>query len=949
MRNFFRALGCTGLLAAWVAAQGSSSEVTGWRMQDSSVVGATPGTTISTSSYDASSWYAATVPGTVLSTLVDRGVYPDQNYGENMLSTPDLANQQRRYWFYTAFRVSFAAGQRVWLELGGINYYATIFMNGTQVGTMFGAFKEAKFDVTNIAVSGTNYVAVKIRGNYNPGTYHHKESGSCGGNGGTMTQDGPTFIATQGWDWIPTVPDRDMGIWKPVYVRVTGPVAIRHPWIRTTNVLTSPTVALQVMLRNGTAAAVTGTVAANVNGTTNFTPQTVTVPANDTLNVTFPNLTMPNALLWWPNGYGDPNLYTCNISFTPNTGSAASDTTTFRFGFRQYSFATSGSGYLIVSCNGQRILSRGGNWGMDDMMKRWDLHKTENKVRYHKEMNFNMLRDWIGMTDNEPFYSFCDQYGIMVWADFWEPHSADGPTPAIDQANFILNMQDKIYRARNHASVAIWCERNETAPTPAFLTALQNFHTNLDGTRVVQPSSGSNGCHSGGPYTYTSPANAYAAIYGFHTEFGPPTVMSTESMIATFPTANQMPMGNTWWAFHDYCSGNGAPVNYTNAMTTLYGAPSTIQQCCLRAQLMNYDDFRAAFEALQVKRFTGATGTLLWMSNCVWPSLMWQTYDYYMEGTGGMYGSQKGAEPVHIMYYGTGAYQVSVVNNTRAAISNHTATAATYNLNGTRVWTNSAAVNVAADASANVFGITAGSSTPYFLDLKLRDAAGNVVSKNFYWLPNSGTNISAMLSMTSAPVAATTTPTWTKNGVENTITFKLANTAAVCAIACRIQVTRGSPTGIRVLPIHYNDNYFSLIPGDTQSITIKFDDVDLAGTQPYICITGVNVPQTCITPSAVLTPRRGTQEIVGEIKTYVTIAGNRMSVHNVSAGSAWQVRLYDMRGRMVLDRSGVSDGTDAFVTTGRLVTGAYVALVSAGGKQLRTVFTVLGDRALGGR
>jgi len=113
-----------------------------------------------------------------------------------------------------------------------------------------------------------------------------------------------------------------------------------------------------------------------------------------------------------------------------------------------------------------------------------------------------------------------------------------------------------------------------------------------------------------------------------------------------------MPMGNNWWSFHDYCSGNGNPSNYTSAMTTLYGSSSTIQQVCLKAQLMNYDNYRAPFEALQVKRFSGATGLLLWMSNCVWPSTMWQTYDYYMEGTGAMYGSQKGSEPIHIMYYG---------------------------------------------------------------------------------------------------------------------------------------------------------------------------------------------------------------------------------------------------------------------------------------------------------
>ena len=843
MKDFLKLCFFIGIISISASAQ-QYSEVTGWKMQDSATVGATDGSTISTAAYATTSWYTATVPGTVLNTLVDQGVYQDPNYGENMLNIPDLAAQQKRYWFQTTFNVTFAAGQHVWLEIGGINYFATIFVNGTQVGTMYGAFKEAKFDITSIAVSGANYVAVKIRGNYNPGVYHTKQSGTCGDNGGVMSQDGPTFISSQGWDWIPTVADRDMGIWKPVYVRVTGPVVIRHPWIKTTNVtIASATIPLQVMLRNSTAAPVTGIVAATIDAANQFAPKTVTVPANDTLNVNFDTLTMTNPKLWWPNGYGDPNLYTCSINFT--TGAVVSDTESFQFGVRQYSYSSTSAGYLIINCNGQRILARGGNWGMDDAMKRWNLHKLEAQVKYDREMNFNVIRDWIGGTDREPFYQLCDQNGIMVWEDFWEPHSADVKGAVGDQTNFIANMVDKFYRVRNHACVAIWCERNEVAPTPAFWTALQHLDSLLDGTRLAQPSSGSNGVHSGGPYTYTAPSNAYSVLTGFHTELGGPTLMSYESMVATFPTANQMPMGNNWWSFHDYCNGNGSPVNFTNAMTSVFGAPSNIQDCATRAQVMNYDDYRAYFEALQAKRFNGATGLLLWMSNCVWPSTMWQTYDYYLEGTGAMYGSMKGAEPIHVMYYGS--TQVQVVNNTMNALANYTVTATTYNLDGTKAGaTNTASVNVAADTASNVFGITAGTSTPYFLDLKLRDPSGNIVSKNFYTFPNNGvTNISGMLTMNKAVVVPTATANWVKTGTENTITFKVVDTSAVCAIACRLQViTRNTNT--RVLPVHYNDNYFSLAPGDTQFVSVNFDDADTKGDYPVVSITGINVDYTAI-------------------------------------------------------------------------------------------------------
>lgn len=909
-------------------------------MQDSSVVGATAGTTIASSSYNASSWYTATVPGTVLSTLVDNGIYPDPNYGENMLSIPDLANLQKRYWYYSTFTVSAAAGQRVWLQIEGINYQAYIFLNGQSVGTMLGAFLGAKFDITSMVnLSGANYLAIKIRGNYNPGTYHSKQSGSCGLNGGTMTQDGPSFIATQGWDWIPTIPDRSMGIWKPVYIKVTGPVAIRSPWIRTTNVsASSATVPLQVTLVNPTSAAVTGTLNADIDGTIQFQATTVTVPANGSATGAFPTLTITNPRLWWPNGYGDPNLYTCNISFTPS-GGTVSDTTTFAFGVRQFSYSTTNS--LTISCNGKRILVKGGNWGMDDGMKRWDLHKTENKVRYHREMNFNMLRDWLGMTDNEPFYQFCDRYGIMVWSDFWQAYGpSDGPEPN-DITLFENNLLDKILRTRNHPSIAIWCSRNETTPNATLLAYLQNAHSMYDGTRRVQPSSGSDGSHSGGPYTWTNISDVYNQISGFHSEFGSPTVPSSESMAAFLPSANQMPLGNTWWAWHDYCSGNGYPVNYTNAMTSMWGAPSTLADCCKKAQLMNYDEYRAAFEALAAKRFNGATGLLLWMSNCVWPSTMWQTYDYYMEGTGAMYGCMKGCEPVHVQFDTAASNNILVINNTASAISNYSVTAATYNLNGSKAWSNTGAVSVAADNTANAFTITPGTSTPYFLDLKLKDATGAVVSKNFYWLPTNGTSISGAVSMTQATIAQTATAVWSRSGQENTITVKLVNSSTVCAVACRLMLTR-TTSGVRILPCHFNDNYFSLAPGDTQDVVAKFDEIDRNSETPKLCVSGLNVPQTCLTVGGVSVGRNDMVQEPQKSGMYVCFSGGRIRMNNVPSASVWKVKIIDMRGNVVFAGECAALGTTASLSTGRLPCGTYIAQASSAERMFRTLVVVTG-------
>jgi hypothetical protein len=939
LRNF---IGIVGLWA--LAAFGQYIESSGWVMQNSSNVNGQNGATLSSVSGNVTGWHKAgnfltAVPGTVLQNLAADGTVANPDNDMNMTTMTDYALAGTTWWYRGTVNITFSAGQQVWLHFDGSNYHSDFYFNGHSLGSITGAFMRGVYNVTAYATSGVNYIAVLIHPNDNPGPAHTKQSGSCGQNGGTMTQDGPTFIASQGWDWIATIPDRDMGVWNKVYARVTGSVALRNPWIRTTNVsATSATVPLQVTLVNPTGTAVTGTLNADIDGTTQFTSATVTVPANGSATGTFPNLTMTNPKLWWPNGYGDPNLYTCTISFTPN-GGTASDTTTFRFGVRSFSAQRGQACGLIVSCNGQRILCRGGSWGMDDQLKRMDLHKLENKVRYHKEMNFNMLRDWIGMTDNEWFYNFCDQYGIMIWSDFWQPHSADGPEPD-SLTLFERTMLDKILRARNHASLVIWCERNETTPNQVMLDSLTSFHTHYDGTRIVQQSSGLEDCHSGGPWQWTQVSNCINVVYGFHTEIGTPTVPSYESVTKFLTTSGeQWPVANTYWSYHDYCSGGGSPSTYTSAMNSTWGTGSNLQDFCKKAQLMNIDEYRAYFESLESKRFSGAAGTLLWMSNCVWPSMMWQTYDYYMEGTGAVYGCQHGCEPVHVMYYGSN--NIQVYNSTRTAISNYTVSAETRNLNGGQQWKNSQTISVGADASANAFAITAGTSTPYFLDLKLRDQAGTLVSKNFYWLPDDGSNISAMMSMAASTVAATGTATWTRSDTENTITLKIVNTGTVCDVACRLMLT-GATSGNRILPCHYNDNYFSIVPGDTQNVTIKFDEVDRNNETPKLCLTGINVAQTCFTISGVTNAR--TDVVMGQKTSglFADYSNGRIRIFNIPSLNAFTVRIFDMKGRLTMDIKGFTQGNFGAVPVEHLTPGSYIATVSTADQQMRTMVLVTG-------
>jgi hypothetical protein len=201
------------------------------------------------------------------------------------------------------------------------------------------------------------------------------------------------------------------------------------------------------------------------------------------------------------------------------------------------------------------------------------------------------------------------------------------------------------------------------------------------------------------------------------------------------------------------------------------------------------------------------------------------------------------------------------------------------------------------------------------------------VSKNFYWLPNSGTSIGQMLTINKATLVSTANAEWTKTGTENTITFKIVDTSAVCAVACRLMLKTRN-TNIRVLPVHYNDNYFSLAPGDTQFVSVKFDDADTKGDYPILSITGINVDYTTIdiNPAGI---RRGGGSIVRKSGMFGRWTGRNLKIFNIPTGKAWHVVMLDISGRTVLKVDGIGTKGEIIVNAAGLRPGAYIATIKS--------------------
>lgn len=280
-------------------------------------------TSVSPSGNDGAGWMRATVPGTVLTTMVDDGVYPDPDFGLNNMAIPESLNKQD-YWYRNEFNVPIAVkaaetgknAGHVELTFQGINYKASVWLNGTFLGTMKGAFRRGTFDVTSVLKPGQkNVIAVRISPPSHPGIPQEQSVlGGPGENGGAMELDGPTFLATEGWDWIPAIRDRNTGIWQPVTLQVTRSLKLGDAQVITSfhdHDTSQASIEIDVPITNSADRPVHAILDAAMEQIT-LRKTVILAPGESVIKLTpveFSQLNLKQPRLWWPNGYGSPELY----------------------------------------------------------------------------------------------------------------------------------------------------------------------------------------------------------------------------------------------------------------------------------------------------------------------------------------------------------------------------------------------------------------------------------------------------------------------------------------------------------------------------------------------------------------------------------------------------------------------------------------------------------------
>ncbi len=672
-------------------------------------------------------------------------------------------------------------------------------------------------------------------------------------------------------DWNPTPPDKDMGLWKDVYLTTSGDVSLRHPFVTSKLGPGYKTASLTITadLHNTAAHPTTSVIRGEIEGIR--VSQKVELAANESRTVIFtpdkyPQLKLDHPRLWWPYQMGSPEMYTAQLQV--EVDGQVSDLAAARFGIREVTSQLTAEGHRLFQINGRNLLIRGAAWA-PDMLLRWSPERTETAFAYVRGMNLNAIR-LEGRMERDEFFDMADRLGVLMmpgWTccDFWEKWSKwTDETTRIATAS----LSDQLTRLRNHPSVFVFLYGSDNPPIARIETLYLQVvketkwpvptlsSANSTPTKVTGPS----GVKMSGPYDYVPPnywltdKNAGGA-FGYNTETSPGAVIPTLPSLKKFIPAGHLWPVDEYWNYHSALERFTTIDRFETGLDHRYGKPASLEDFLRKSQATNYEAERAMFEAYGRNKYQ-STGVIQWMLNNAWPSIFWNLYDYYLVPSGAYFGSKKACEPLHVQYsYDDNS--VAVLNGYDRVFSGVRVRASIYDINAKEVSSQDVTLDIPADGSVRALQLkpVAGISPSYFLKLELRNASGELVSNNFYWLstkpdvldwpkkfeeiytPQSAyADLTGLNSLPSTQL--TVRSSVAQDGKDRVVHAFVENPGSSLAFMVHVRIANAD--GSDLVPIFWDDNYVSLLPGEKRELTARFDSTE-GGDNLLLTVDGWNV------------------------------------------------------------------------------------------------------------
>jgi mannosylglycoprotein endo-beta-mannosidase len=870
--SFFTA--CNFLLSA----QDQFELNTGWKCKNRKEVNLS-GEVISSPELDISKWMNAAVPGTVLTTMLNNKLVPDPFYGMNNKLIPDIndtGSDFYTYWFVKEFSLKVKSEtEQIWLNFRGVNYGCDIFLNGHRLNekTHFGMFLRQTYNITTLlSKNGKNRLAVIVYPPDPPGN----ANGGQGGDG-TIAKN-VTHQYAAGWDWIQPVRDRNTGIWDKVTIEKTISINLKNPHvitlvpgIRDPDKPQEPAIIkVSAEIENPTNSSIQGIMQYSIDG--EVIKKDVTLPAGTISEIQLPDYKLNNPRLWWPNGYGKQDLYDIQIQFLGN--GKLYDSENIKSGVREIQTAwNEETKSRQISVNGQKIFIKGGNWIISDAMLRFSPERYDAEVRFHRDMNLNLIRIWGGaITERPEFYNACDKYGILVFQDLWITADCNGrwrdrmkkedqKTRRLypdDHNLFTESVTDQVKMIRNHPSLAFWCGGNETTPPADILAQLKDsIFPRYDGTRYFFDYSNSDDMSyksADGPYDIQNINYFWSKkSFPFNSEMGSVGTGDYESLKRFIPGKNLVapvypgsksatPGGrisedvDSVWEYHKY-------IGYKNYIN-LYGKPQNAEDFSNKAQLLNYDQYRALIEGYSSHMWEWYTGVIIWKTQNPWTALRGQMYDWYLDPNACLYGLRNAGEPIHVMCDPVTG-MLMAVNNSFNSIKDMTMEVTSINMEGEKILLYRQSADIAPSSVRKYLSVKdtldyLRNNEGLFLSMRLMNSNKEIISENLYWLSDSTGNYSGLQKIASAKVNIKA-----RQSGRGTIEVEISNPAGgPVAFFNRVSLVN-KKTKERILPVFFSDNYISVLPGESKVVNIDYDPAIVNG-KTAVLFSGWNVEKRII-------------------------------------------------------------------------------------------------------
>jgi exo-1,4-beta-D-glucosaminidase len=852
-----------------------------WRMQPSDQLSGIEERSISESGFDTSSWYEAIVPGTVLGSMATTGVIEDPYFGINMQKI-DPEQFRQPWWFRTTFKLEREdLSKKISLRFNGINYRADLWVNGKKVAgkdQFVGTYRIFTFPVNDFVQEGENTVALKM--------WQHA--------------DGEYSIGFVDWNPLPL--DRNLGIFREVFLEINHGVKIRSPFIYAkvnTKTKDAAELFVQAEIENSTDKAVSGTV--RINYELGTVEKKVDLAPRETLSCRFTpdefkQLSVKNVKLWWPNGMGDPDRYHLTAEFI--AGNQVIDQVKKSYGIREIGSYLNEDKNRTFEINGKFILLKGGGW-TDDVLLQDTRKSVEAQLRYIRHMGLNSIRCEGFWGKDETLYDLCDEYGILVMVGYnchweWEEyllkptHEKYGGAVTPKDIDLLADSwKDQMLWLRNHPSIYVWMLGSDKLPHPDLEYKYIELFKQYDPSRsyitsaggagtennnivaevpLVSDISGPTGMKMLGPYAWTPPHywftdTVLGGAWGFNTETCPgasiPPVASLRKML---PESSLWPIDKKYWEYHTGRNAFQTLDRDRAAIDQRYGPSDNVEDFSFKAQVNNYEIMRPMFEAF-IAHKPKSTGLVQWKMNSAWPELIWQLYDTYLQPNGSFYGVRKACNPLHAIYR-YGHDDIYLANEDLQDAEGLTVRIRIFDIHSKEIFSDQWTGDIASNVSKFIYKIPEIKSlTPvWFLCLNVFDRNNQEVDNSVYWLSKKKDILDYEASKKLEWPYYTPTKQfadytaldqlpkvklgfnyqYTKDEQFGKASLTIKNPTEAIAFFNFLDVL-DPETGLPVLPIYWSDNYVTLLPGEERTYEAKFFLSDFNGQKPVIEVRGWNV------------------------------------------------------------------------------------------------------------